>query len=84
MVERKQLVHLDFSDRDTEEALAYLQDLVARGRVSGMIFAVSMRRGRPAFGATGRLAANDLEAAGYAAALSDRFTEPYLFCHSGE
>lgn len=77
----KTLVHLDFHEHDTAQALEYLAELVKDGRVSGMIFAVSTKHGaRPLFGATGQLASNDILAAGMAAILEDQFTQPYLMC----
>lgn len=78
---RHNIVQLDFHEHDTEQALAYLADLVRKGQVSGMIFAVATKRGsRPLFGATGALASNDILAAGMAAILEDQFTQPYLMC----
>lgn len=72
---------LDFHEADTAAALALLTKLVEENRVSGMVFAVMQKRGeRPIFGATGRLASNDIEAAGLAAILEDQFTQPYLLC----
>ena len=75
------LVVLDIHERDTAAALSYLQDMVEQNRVAGMVFAVMMKRGeKPKFGATGRLALNDIEAAGLSAILEDQFTQPYLRC----
>lgn len=85
MSAKKVVIHLDFHEYDTAETLDHLQELVATGKVAGMIFAVAMKRGEePVFGATGRLARNSIEAAGYASVLADRFTEPYLVCSSGK
>lgn len=78
---RNKLVHLDFHEHDTAEALRFLADLVARGEISGMVFACRGKRGaRPLFGATGVLATDDILAAGMAAVLEDQFTQPYLLC----
>lgn len=77
----KSITTLDFHEHDTAAACAYIQGLVTEGRVSGMVFAVMLKRGeKPIFGATGRLASNDIEAAGLSAILEDQFTQPYLLC----
>lgn len=79
MSPKRTLVHLDFTEHDTEAACGYIQSLVTEGRVAGMVFAVLMKKGeKPLFGATGRLATNDIEAAGLAAILEDQFTAPYI------
>lgn len=76
-----ELITLDFHEHDTRQALEYLLNLVAENRVSGMVYAVMLKRGeKPLFGATGRLASNDFEAAGLAATLEDQLTQPYLAC----
>lgn len=63
-------VLLDFHEHDTAEALKYLIGLVESGQISGIVFAVSIKRGRNIFGATGRLASNLTEAAGMASMLN--------------
>lgn len=84
MSPKKTLVQLDFHEHDTEAACQFIQGLVQDGRVSGMVFAVMLKKGeKPIFGATGRLATNDIEAAGLSAILEDQFTQPYLLCSSG-
>lgn len=81
MTSKKELIHLDFHEYDTAEALEYLAGLVREGQVSGMIFAVTIKKGRrPLFGATGLLASNGIMAAGLAAILEDQFTQPFLMC----
>ena len=75
------IVHLDFHEHDTAAALAYLQALVEKGQVSGIVFACLGKHGsRPLFGATGILSSNDILAAGLSAMLEDQFTQPYLRC----
>lgn len=81
MPHNNKLIVLDVHEHDTAAALTYLLRLVEENRVSGMVFAVMQRHGaRPIFGATGRCASNDIEAAGLSAILEDQFTQPYLRC----
>lgn len=65
----KKMVSLDFHEHDTEAALNYIMSLVQEGQVSGMVFAVSIKRGRALFGSTGRVASNLPESAGLASML---------------
>lgn len=70
----KSLTTLDFHEHDTSDALAMLLQMVEDNRVAGIVFAVAMKRGeRPLFGATGRLASNDIEAAGLSFKLGVQF-----------
>jgi TPP-dependent pyruvate/acetoin dehydrogenase alpha subunit len=65
----KKFVALDFHEHDSAEALNYLMSLVQNDQMTGMVFAVSIKRGRSLFGATGRVASNLPEAAGLASML---------------
>jgi hypothetical protein len=70
----KSVTSLDFHEHDTGAALDLLQRLVDENRVAGIVFAVAMKRGdAPLFGATGRLASNDMEAAGLSLKLGVQF-----------
>lgn len=70
----KSLTTLDFHEHDTAAALAMLLQMVEENRVAGIVFAVGMKRGeRPLFGATGRMASNDIEAAGLSFKLGVQF-----------
>lgn len=66
---KSKLATLDFTEHDTIEALRYLISMCEQNKISGMVFAVTLRNGRKRrhlFGATGRLASNNVEAAGMA------------------
>lgn len=77
----RKIITLDFHEHDTVHALEYLLGLCHENRVAGIVYGVQMKRGeRPVFGATGRLATNNIEACGMAAILEDQFTQQYLFC----
>lgn len=75
-----ELIELDLHEHDTVEALQYLLQLCNENRVSGVIFAATLKGASPVFGTTGRLASNGIEAAGLAAILEDQLTQPYLSC----
>ena len=78
---RNDVIILEVHGHDTAAALTYLLGLVNENKISGMVFGVMMKHGaRPIFGATGRCASNDIEAAGLSAILEDQFTQPYLRC----
>ena len=75
------IITLDFHEHDTAAALVHLANLVESGQISGMVFACIGKRGtKPIFGATGRLASDDIMAAGLAAILEDQLTQPFLRC----
>lgn len=75
------IVSLDFVEHDTIAALQYLIQLTEDGHISGIVYGAVTKRGeRPIFGATGRLATNNVEACGIAAILEDQFTQEYLVC----
>lgn len=75
------LVSLDFHEHDTVAALELLIKLAEEGHIAGLIYGAVPKRGtRPLFGATGRLASNNVEACGVAAILEDQFTQQYLVC----
>lgn len=72
----KPITSLDFHEHDTGAALDMLQKMVDDNRQAGIVFGVMMKRGeRPLFGATGRLASNDIEAAGLAFKLAMQFAK---------
>lgn len=80
-----ELVTLDFHEHDTVAALEYLRALTESGLIAGIVYgAVSKRGSRPLFGATGRLATNNVEACGVAAILEDQLTQEYLACAQGK
>ena len=71
----KSITTLDFHEHDTSAALSLLLQMVEENRVAGIVFAVAMKRGEaPLFGATGRLASNDIEAAGLSLKLGVQFS----------
>ena len=81
MANKSKFVHLDFHEHDTAAALTHLAELVEKGEISGMVYACIGKRGsKPIFGATGRLASDDIMAAGLSAILEDQFTQPFLMC----
>ena len=84
MPSKSKFTKLDFHEHDTAAALAHLSSLVEGGQISGMVFACIGKRGsRPIFGATGRLASDNIMAAGLSAILEDQFTQPFLMCADG-
>ena len=75
---------LEFHERDTAAALTMLQQMVNDNRGAGLVFGVAMKRGeRPLFCATGRLASNDMEAAGLALKASIQFASALNGSRSG-
>lgn len=79
-----ELIALDMHEHDTIAALTYLLKLAEGGHIAGIVYGAVPKRGaRPIFGATGRLATNNVEACGVAAILEDQFTQEYLVCSQG-
>lgn len=75
-----EIIELDLHEHDTVDALQYLLQLCNENKVSGMVFAATLKGSSPVFGTTGRLASNGIEAAGLAAILEAQLTQPYLSC----
>ena len=78
---RSKITSIDIPDHDTIHALEYLLTLARENRIAGMIFALSMkneRRHPHLCGATGRLAANQAEAAGVASMLHLKLSQESL------
>lgn len=72
---------IDLQDHDTLHALNYLIQLVEANKVSGMVFALAIKNDRQhphLCGATGRLAANSVEAAGISSMLHLKLTQDAL------
>lgn len=67
-----QIQSIDFRAHDSEEALAYLQSIHDAGQLSGLIFALRIKR-RPGllYGTTGSLADDSVMSVGAAAKLLD-------------
>lgn len=68
----KELIALDFVEHDSVSALKFLIELFEANKAAGMIFAVSLKHKRKhprMTGATGTLATNLIEAAGFAGVL---------------
>lgn len=75
------LVELDFVEHDTIAALKYLIDLFEKGEASGMIFSVKLKHKRKQHrltGATGSLASNLNEGAGFAGVLHFQIVQQAL------
>lgn len=74
---KKHLITLDFTEHDTIGLLELLLSLCHENKISGMVYAVTMKsptRGNDVIcGATGKLADNPVQAAGLASMLSTRF-----------
>lgn len=76
----RRLVALDFEEHDTKEALCMLQDMVSKGEISGMVFAVQLSHAsnkgrRIMLGATGRPANDIVVATGLTAILQCSITQ---------
>lgn len=72
MPDKKELIELDFTEHDTIALLEYLITLCNENRVSGMIYAVSLKHARKHqhyCGSTGVLASDLVKAAGVGAML---------------
>lgn len=72
------LIKIDFTEHDTIALLELLISMCKENRVSGMVYAVSLKHGRTRdaiCGTTGRLADNVIEAAGLAAMLSHKINQ---------
>lgn len=75
------LVQLNFIEHDTIAALKYLINLFELGDASGMIFSIKLKHKRKQHrltGATGSLASNLNEGAGFAAVLHLQMTQQAL------
>lgn len=74
---KKQLISLDFTEHDTIGLLELMLSMCKENKVSGMIYAVSIkgpvRTNDVICGATGKLADNGVMAAGLASMLSVKF-----------
>lgn len=69
----RKLIELDFTEQDTIALLEMLINMCKDNRISGIVYAVSLKHGRTRdaiCGATGRLADDKIEAAGLASMLS--------------
>lgn len=81
MPRKQNLIAIDFHEHDTIEALTLLLDMARDGKISGMVFGVTQKRGeRPLFGSTGKLASDQVSAVGVAAILEDQLSQPFLSC----
>lgn len=73
------LIALDFTEHDTAAALTMLQDMVSKGDVTGLVFAVQLSQKKSArrvmLGATGRPANDILIAVGLSAILHCNLTQ---------
>jgi hypothetical protein len=77
---KQRLIALDFEEHDTKEALSLLQEMVSKGEISGMVFAVQLAHGtrqkrRIMLGATGRPANDIVVATGLTAILQCSITQ---------
>lgn len=76
-----EIIALDFTEHDTLAALDFLRQITESGQVSGMIFAVAMKRSRKHHhlcGQTGRMATHLVEAAGLADMLNLKIAQEAL------
>lgn len=74
-------VVLDFSDPEIEHALDFIRGLHEQNKVSGMIFALTMRNDRQhpyLCGSAGRIARNHIEASGLSNMLQLKLTQEAL------
>lgn len=76
---QNKLIALDFTEHDTSEALTMLQDMVDKGEIAGLVFAVQLTNHRKArrvlLGATGRPANDVIVAVGLSAILHFNLTQ---------
>ena len=69
---KTKITSIDLPDNDTIHALEYLLTLAKENRIAGIVLALSLKNERAHHhlcGATGRLASNQVEAAGVASML---------------
>lgn len=78
---KTKVTSIDLPDHDTIHALEYLLTLSKEGRIAGIVFAIALkneRRHPHLCGATGRLASNQVEAAGVSAMLHLKLSQESL------
>jgi hypothetical protein len=72
---RRELILLDFTPHDVISALDELREMVLAGKVTGLVFAASVRGEKHMFGASGSLRDNPAEALGAATKLQHECLE---------
>ena len=83
MTPKSKVTLLDFTEQESIAGLRYLIDLCESDQVSGIVFAVKLKRTggrRHLYGTTGRLAANPDEALSLAAIMLGHATQHAIEC----